>query len=65
MITPEESLAEKYISIYSELLDIKMQLRALLDYPEGDPSAKQMVYMLADKITKLNERIAELETKNE
>lgn len=70
IVTPEESMerlkqniVDKYLSTSYELLDIKMHLRALLDYPDGEPSAKQMVYMLADKMTKQNERIAELEGK--
>lgn len=70
MKTPEQSLEElkvdllsKYLTTSSALLDAKMLLRAYLDYPENDPSVKQMLYMLRDKMTKQNEKIAELEEK--
>lgn len=55
--TPED-LISKYVAAQSELLDIKLHLRRLLNYPEGDPSNKQMIYMLAEEITLLNKKIA-------
>lgn len=58
MKSPEQSLVEaqvdlwsKYVKTQSELLDIKLHLRALLDYPRDDLSTKEMIYMLEAKMT--------------
>jgi hypothetical protein len=55
--TPED-LISKYVAAQSELLDIKLHLRTLLNYPGGDPSNKQMIYMLAEEMSLLNKKIA-------